>query len=436
MSLNRPRFASRRAPAAALLLALASTGSPAVADQLWIDGPDAVQPGFNREFPDAAIDAFGRSIYVWDAFNAGDARNDIYLRRFDRAGAPMADPQPVNGFTDDDQRNPRVAAGLDGSFLVVWRSEETGPTPTDPLGHWVRGRKFDATGAPVGTESWINTLDAAIAGGAVRPALAALRGGGYVAVWKSANGGTDPGVGILARLIAADGTPQGSPFQVNVEEALTQDYPSVAPLADGGFVVIWAVPGVAMRRFDAAGAPLTGQIDVNVSSVNALGTDAAVAADGRLAVVWQEGTTEIRARLYDSTLAPLGDEFVVNDVSDTDPDAPRVAPYGREGFLVIWESTTGVGTDTDPRSVEARRVTGVDQFAGPQEQINQYETDSQHQSAIDGSSFWLALAWQSGDNPEEADDAILGFGIDLCGPLFCDDFELGTSLRWSATVAP
>lgn len=436
MSLDRSRSACDCAPAALLLLALASVASPIGADELWIDGPDAVQPGSNREYPDAAIDAFGRSIYVWDAFNSGDARNDIYLRRFDRAGAPLADPQPVNGFTDDDQRTPRVAAGLDGTFLVVWRSEEAGPIPTDPLGHWVRGRKFDAAGAPVGTESWINTLDAAVSGGAVRPALAALRGGGYVAVWKSANGGTDPGIGILARLLAADGTPLGSPFQVNVEEALTQDHPSVAPLPDGGFAVIWSVPGVSMRRFDAGGAALTGQLDVNASSVNALGTDAAVAADGRIAVVWQEGTTEIRARLYDSTLTPLGDEFVVNDVTDTDPDAPRVAAYGREGFLVIWESTTGVGTDLDSKSVQARWVTGVDQFAGPQEQLNEFETDAQHQPAIDGASFWLALAWQSGDNPEEADDAILGFGIDLCGPLFCDDFELGTPLRWSATVSP
>lgn len=435
------RLASRLCPArclAALLLALALSPSPAAAQaDLWIDGPAAVQPGTDRQFPDAAIDAFGRSLYVWDAFNAGDARNDIYLRRISRTGAPLADPVQANTFTDDDQRNPRLAAGRDGSFLVVWRSEESGPNPADPSGHWVRSRKFDAAGAPVASEAYVNTLDAAVSGGAVRPDAAALAGGGYVVVWKSMNGGTDPGIGILARLLAADGTPQGSPFQVNVDEALTQDYPSVAALADGGFVVVWTVPGVAMRRFAANGTPVTGQLDVNASTVNGLGTDVAVAADGRVAVVWQEANVEIRARLYDSTLTPLGAEFAVSEPADTDPDAPRVASYGQEGFLVSWESTTGVGNDTSSKSVEGRLVTGVDEFGGAQEQLNGFEVDAQHQPAVGGSSYWLALAWQSGDNPDEpTDDAILGFGIDLCGPLFCDDFELGSTLRWSLAVSP
>lgn len=428
-----------RSPLPLLLLALAAAAAPAWPQpDLWIDGPDAVQPGTNREFPDAAIDAHGRSIYVWDAFNAGDARNDIYLRRFARDGAPLADPLQVNTYTDDDQRNPRVAAGLDGSFLVVWRSEEPGPNPADPLGHWVRSRKFDASGAPIGAEQYVNSLNAAVAGGALRVDVAALRGGGYVVVWRSAvGGGTDPGVSIQARLLSAAGVPLGSPIQVNVEEPLAQEYCSVAPLADGGFVVAWTLPGVALRRFAADGSPVTGQIDANAASVTAYWTDLAVAPDGRVALVWREGDTEIRARLFDSTLTPLGDEFVVNDVADIDPAAPRVATYGAGGFLVIWESTTGVGSDPSSRSVEGRRVTGVDQFAGPQQQLNEFEDNAQHQPAIDGSSFWLAVAWQSGDNPEElTDDAILGFGIDLCGPLFCDDFELGTTLRWSLTASP
>ncbi len=403
--------------------------------ELWIDGPDAVQPGTGREFPGAAIDAFGRSIYVWDAFNAGDDRNDIYLRRFSTAGVPLADPVQVNGYTDDDQRNPRVAAGFDGSFLVVWRSEEPGPNPGDPSGHWVRSRKFDPAGNPVGSEEYVNTQNAAIAGGALRVDVAALRGGGYVVVWRSAVGsGTDPGISIQARLLSAAGVPQGNPFQVNFEEALSQEHCAVAALADGGFVVVWTVPGVAIRRFAANGAPVSGQLDVNLGT-SGFFADVAAGKDGRVAVVWQEGGTEIRARLYDSTLSPLGTEFVVNDVLDTDPDAPQVASYGGEGFLVIWESFTGVGGDASSQSIEGRLVTGVDQFAGPQVQVNLYEVNAQHQPAIGGSSYWLALGWQSGSNPDEpTDDAILGYGIDLCGGLFCDDFELGSTLRWSVTV--
>jgi hypothetical protein len=181
---------------------------------------------------------------------------------------------------------------------------------------------------------------------------------------------------------------------------------------------------------------VSGQIDVNVSTTGFF-TDVATAADGRVAVVWQEGGDEILARLYDSSLTPLGAEFPVSDVLDTDPDAPQVASYGKLGFLVIWESFTGLGSDASSQSVEGRIVTGVDQFAGPQEQMNDFEDDAQHQPAVGGSSYWLALGWQSGDNPDDPnDDAVLGFGINLCGPLHCDDFELGSTLRWSAVSPP
>lgn len=425
----------RLLPAPLLLLAALLAAAPAAGQaELWLDGPDAVQPGSDRGFPGAAIDAFGRSIYVWEAFNGIVDRGDIYLRRYTTDGTPLADPVIVNGYVDDDQRNPRVAAALDGSFLVVWRSEEPGPNPLDPSGHWVRSQLFDANGDPVGNEEYVSTQNAAIGGGALRVDVAALRGGGYVVVWRSNGGGTDPGISIQARRISAAGVPLGSPFQVNVTEAGSQEHCAVAPLGDGGFVVVWTVPGVAIRRFAANGAPVGGQLDVNVST-SGFFADVASAADGRVAVVWQEGGSEILARLYDSTLSPLGDEFRVSDVLDTDPDAPQVASYGALGFLVAWESFTGVGTDSSSQSVQAKVVTGVDQFAGPQDQINSFELDAQHQPAVGGSSFWLALGWHSGDNPDEPnDDAILGFGINLCGSLFCDDFELGSTLRWSSVV--
>lgn len=439
LSSSTPILPLRRLGRAAVVIAVSLAATAAAAGpaaDLWIDGPDPVQPGVDREFPAATVDAWGRPIHVWQAFTPGDVRNDIYLRRFTIAGTPLADPVIVNTYTDNDQMAPRVAAAADGSFLVVWRSREPGPIPTDPLGYWVRSRLFDAGGNPVGGEQYVNTADAAIAGGDLRVDVAAQAGGGYVVVWRSAAGGTDPGIGILARRISAAGVPVASPFQVNVTESQSQHHCAVAPLADGGFVVAWTVPGVAMRRFGANGTPVGGQLDVNLAAANGLATGLAVTADGRVAVVWQEGGSEIRARLYDSTLTPLGAEFLVSDPLDTDPDAPRVAGYGTLGFVVVWESSTGIGSDSDGLSVQARIVTGVDQFTGPQIQLNDYEPGHQHEPDVGADGFRTVFAWHSaGGNPlEPGDDSILGHLEDLCGGIFCDDFELGTTLRWSATV--
>jgi hypothetical protein len=266
--------------------------------------------------------------------------------------------------------------------------------------------------------------------------VAALHGGGFVVVWRSAAGGTDPGVGILARLVSAAGVPAGEPFQVNVEESQSQHHSAVAALADGGFVVVWTVPGVAVRAFDPGGAPRGGQLDVNQSTANGLATAIAAAPDGRVVVVWQEGGSRILARLYDGSLAPLGGEFLVSDLADTDPDAPRAAPYGEVGFLVVWESWTGVGTDSSSQSVQGRVVTGVDQFEGPQVQLNAFEPGSQHEPDVGAWGLGVALAWHSaGGNPAEpTDDSILGRLFGVCGGIFCDDFEAGATQAWSSTV--
>ncbi len=91
----------------------------------WVDGPAKVQPGINRNIPDVSIDKFGRSIYVWYAFGSvGGDRSDVFLRRFDAAGEPLKDPVMVNTSTEDDQFFAREAVSEDGSFLVVWQSDE------------------------------------------------------------------------------------------------------------------------------------------------------------------------------------------------------------------------------------------------------------------------------------------------------------------------
>lgn len=434
---TRPPAARLRGAAlsAALIAQFLLAPAAVSGDELWIDGPDPVQPGVDRQFPAAAVDPFGRALFAWEAFTAS-TRNDIYLRRYSVLGVPLGDPVIVNTYTDEDQRQPRIAVAGDGSFLVAWRSVEPGPNPADPLGHWVRSRRFDADGNPTGAEEWVNTLNAAISGGDLQVDVAALTGGGYVVVWRSANGGTDPNTKILARLLSASGVPTGSPFQVNVEEANAQHHSAVAALADGGFVVAWTVPGVAIRRFADNGAPVTGQIDVNLST-SGFDADIATASDGRVAVVWEEGGTTILGRLFDSSLTPLGAEFAVSDPLDTDPDEPQVTSFGRLGFLVVWESFTGLGSDSDFQSVQARLVTGPGQFGGGQEQLNTHEAGSQHNPAVGTGRYLAAVAWHSGSTPAEpTDDGILGGLLDLCWPLFCDDFEVGSPLRWSAVESP
>jgi hypothetical protein len=59
--------------------------------------------------------------------------------------------------------------------------------------------------------------------------------------------------------------PQGTDFQVNSYTVSNQHHPAVVRDAAGNFVVLWLdkVRGIFLRRFDATGAPLTGELRVD-----------------------------------------------------------------------------------------------------------------------------------------------------------------------------
>ena len=441
-----------------LIGAVATAGSEIDAGpELWIDGPDAVQPGSQRDSPDVAVDNDGRRIHVWWASGGGFDRTEILLRRFDSAGNPLEDPKVVNTTTEDDQMEPRVAVSADGSFLVIFDSDEPHPVGADR--DVVRSQAYDVNGDPVGDEQLLsadplpNRLD-------LQADVAALRtadgtAGGYAVVWASLDSsGTDTSWGLEACLVSATGVP-GQQFQVPSDPAGTQDYPSVTELADGGFLVTWVEGGqIWGRRFNAAGGPVGNDFVISTSFVaQKLDNDAAIGWDGRVIVVWAEqedngGLREIYARLFDADLNPLGPDFRVNTVLTDGQRNPRVADYGPKGFLVVWGSDVASGDDLDT-SVEARVVSGVDdlgnpEFGSPQTQLNIWSDGGQHRPGAQGwygraATNWRTESWDGEPEPDNIfDDKIIGRDEEHC--IFCDDLEWfhpGSSdslWRWTLAV--
>ncbi len=416
--------------------------------ELWIDGPDAVQPGTGRSNPDVAVDESGRRIHVWDVGGVGGfSAPEIFVRQWDAEGNPLDDPQMVNTTTDDIQKYPRVAMSADGTFLVIFQSWEMGPAERIV----VRSQAYDAAGNKVGTEQRLSTVLTNTATN-VYADVAALRetdgsAGGYVVVWRSANSsGSDTNASIEGCLVSAAGVPSAQ-FQVNSTGPPSQNIPSVTELPDGGFFAIWlADQEIWGRRFNAAGGPIGNDFKVSSSFVSQKEeNDVALGWDGVVAAVWSDaeddgGTNgkEIRARLFDSDLNPLGSDFRVNTVIDGGQEDPRLADYGPMGFLVVWYSAVASGADLGG-SIEARLVTGSNQFDGPQAQFNVWDNDkSQSFPGAHGwygrlSASWRTLTWDGTPKPDVInDDFIIGRDVEYC--LFCDDFEWGGEWRWSSNV--
>jgi len=425
--------------------------------EIWIDGPDNVQPP-SGNFPDVAVDNEGRRIHVWFALDVTD-RDDVYLRRFDADGNPLEDPKMVNTTIPDLQRFPRVAVSADGSFLVIFQSFESNSFV-------IRSRAYDANGNPVGGDQLVSTVPTGeqVGTGADVAALRTSDGspGGYAVVWRNSVN-IAPGWGDIKMSIVSPAGVPGAELLVNDNDLGTERNPSVTELQDGGFLVVWTDwPHVEGRHFNSAGGPLGPEFEINTEDNASPGgfTDSGIGWNGNVLVVWEDSGSEtpplpptssgeIRGRMFDADLGALGDDFRINNLFDGIQRDPRVADFGNVGFMVVWNSdTVSAGTDTT-QSVEARIVSGNNAFDANgdglddnQVQYNVWDNDAGQNNP--GSHGWygrLATNWQSNtwDGEPEPDTInqifIIGRDIEYC--MFCDDFEWfspaspGSLWRWT-----
>jgi hypothetical protein len=223
----------------------------------------------------------------------------------------------VNDYTTGDQFRPRAAMAPNGDFVVAWIGDAQ-----DGDGLGVFGRRFSASGAPLGSEFQVNTYTT---GWQREPAVAIGSRGDFIVTWV--NDETSPGLGvrIQGRRYNASGTAIGGEFAVSVSTTINQTAPRVGRASDGRFVVLWesrndgSGRGIAARRFDAFGNPVGGEFVVNsyVTGYQVSG-DLAVGADGSFVAVWQDSNARdgsadaIFGQRYDAAGFRVGIEFQVN----------------------------------------------------------------------------------------------------------------------------
>ena len=135
----------------------------------------------------------------------------------------------ANTETTGGQGTADVAVAADGSYIVTWVGSGAG----DPSG--VYAQRFASDGSAIGGQFLVNTTTADSQANA-RVAMNAS--GAFVVTWSSANQDGDLS-GVYAQRFDATGAPQGSEFLVNVTTAGTQIAPDVAMDSSGGFAISW-----------------------------------------------------------------------------------------------------------------------------------------------------------------------------------------------------
>src|SRR6185503_16022008 len=198
--------------------------------------------------------------------------------------APAGAEFQINSYTTNTQRFGAVASDANGDFVVVW-----GGDGQDGSSYGVFGQRFNASGVTQGAEFQVNTYTT---GFQTSAAVSSDANGNFVVVWTSLPDGG--GYGIFGRRYNATGIPQGAEFQVNSYTTSGQYLPTVAFDANGNFVVAWRSSGqdgssygIFGKRFNAAGAALGGDFQVNAYTTGGQ-TAPRIASDanGNFVVVW------------------------------------------------------------------------------------------------------------------------------------------------------
>ena len=328
-----------------------------------VDGEFQVNTEFSSSQYEPALthSAGGGFVALWSSLTSGTAgdgsSSGIFMQRFqDASPAPYEPPsdllneRPVNVFTSADQDAPASATLTDGSYVLVWTS-----AGQDGDGDGIFAQRFNASGERIGPEFQANTQPI---GQQYQAEIGALNDGGFVISWTANTGQDGSGSGVFAQRYDAAGASVGGEFQVNTETSSTQDSPVVAGLSGGGFVVIW---------------------DSNNS-----GTAGDGSGDG------------VFGQRYDAAGSPVGSEFQVNTEFSSNQNDPAVSALGT-GFIVTWTSnTSGSAGDGSGLGVFAQRYDASGTPLGTEFQVNVETASTQDESEVvelAGGNF--AVVWTS-----------------------------------------
>ncbi|MCM8611447.1 hypothetical protein, partial [Accumulibacter sp.] len=331
-------------------------------------------------------------------------------------GTPAAHGEDrVNSYTADHQQNPNVATLADGSYVVTWISQYQ-----DGSSWGIYAQRFSASGVAVGPEFKVNSLTG---GEQSWPHVAGLSGGGFVITWQDSNGHDGSGWGVYGQRFDATGAPAGSQFVVNTVTSSTQYHDAVAAYS-GGFATVWSSTqsggssqDIYVQRWDNSGNRIGPEVRVSTNpgsgtaqAGNQYVPEVAAQANGNLFVVWtddggNDGAADgVYGRFYHAGTTTWSDTVLVNTTTSGSQGngasgdyEPNVAALADGGFVVVWPSNANDGSGW---AVMGQRFTAGGTKVGGEFQVNEFSSGNQYQVDVIGLSTGGFVVGFYNDNPE------------------------------------
>src|SRR5262245_30953055 len=253
-------------------------------------------------------------------------------------------------------------------------------------------------------------------------------------------------MGMVATLAGLSGQASaqvlaGHEFQVNVATTGAQQRPSIVVRPNGDFVVVFesygsdgSYTGIVGRRFDATGAALGGEFQVNTTTTDdQYRPSVAADAKGNFVVVWvgPDGSSKgVFGQRFDAAGARRGAEFQINTYTTgtqglSGRAGPLVASAADGRFVVAWTSNTG--TDGSDASVEARRYDAAGIAQGDEFRVNAFTTGAQAVSSLSMAADGAFIVGFSSDGEDGSGFAAVARRFDASANPIGGDFVVSAS---------
>ncbi|SPF80946.1 Bifunctional hemolysin/adenylate cyclase [Pseudoprimorskyibacter insulae] len=287
----------------------------------WLRNGEPILGATNQSYR-LTEDDVGQQISIRTSYTDGLGHQEVvYSRNSVTVTEVLAPPAPTN-FSDqfwvlNDKTHtpvdPFIAALTGGGFVAVWdRNLEDG------AGFGSYGLVLDANGGAVAPEFRINDL---VDQHEANSEVIGLAGGGFAATfYRDSNGYYPDKEGVFVQIYDKTGAPVGDNITVfggrmNIGNSFgpTVDGPKITALDDGSFVVIWPNTGVFFQRISASGQLLGPIVEITSEAGDNFRPAITQNADGGFTAFWWCFTDD-----YKLGPAVLGQRFDANGNSVSD----------------------------------------------------------------------------------------------------------------------
>lgn len=307
------------------------------------------------------------NVIVYEGPLAEDPDGGIGARRTDASGpgGPNEAEFLINGYTTGQQGDADACGASDGTFVVVWNSDDQ---DGDGLGMFAH--RFDSSASPIGTEFQVNSYTT---GSQAFGRVCCAADGRFTVGWTDLDGLDGKFSGVFARQFDSGGQPVADQFQVNTYTPGSQTISSLACTPQGDAIPVWQTLGGPLRgrAFGASGAALTdefeiSQFDVGVPARGGIG----IAEDGTFVVAWHKRSADgdhdgVQARRFALLDATTTTSTTMTTTTSTTITTVPVSTTSSSTTMATPTTTSTTSTTLAPAGECGDPVTDVVAASGP-----------------------------------------------------------------------